>query len=173
MRHLNRSDCENGAVMQRRTILLVVGMLALLVAGGASAIALRTIYVRPGHCRTVKGVRVCARKVRPRTVIRTVPSTVTRTVTRTVTVAPSPIGKTFSGNGSKTLAPLTLAHGVNVRWTAKPDSYGWNMFSVSGSSSDDWVSFDNGNKTTSGTSYIPPGTFTFDVTASAAWTLSF
>jgi hypothetical protein len=36
-----------------------------------------------------------------------------------------------------------------------------------------YVSFDNGNSTTSGTSYIPAGTYTFGVIASAAWTLSF
>jgi hypothetical protein len=134
------------------------------VAGGASALALRTIYVPSGKCRTVKGVRVCARM-----------GTVTRTVIRTVTVAPAAIGKTFTGNGDKTLAPLTLSRGVNVTWTASPDSYGYNLFSVSGSSSSpsNWTSFDSGNSTRSGTSYVPAGTWTFDVIASGAWTLKF
>jgi hypothetical protein len=146
--------------MKRRRVLLAVVVVGLLAAGGASAIALRTITLRPGQCRTVKGVRVCASK--PRVVVRT------------VTVAPSPIGKTFSGNGTKTLEPITLTHGVTAHWTAKPDAYGYNLFSVSSSPSDKtYVSFDNGSNSTSGSSYIPPGTYTLEVIASGAWTLSF
>lgn len=142
----------------KRAALIAVVLVGLIAAGGASAYALRTIWLRPGHCRKVHGTKVCARKVRP----------------KTVTVAPSPIGQTFSGNGDKTLAPITLAHGVTVHWTSQPDSFGYNLFSVSSSPSDTrYVSFDNGNSSTSGTSYIPAGTYTFDVTASAAWTLSF
>jgi hypothetical protein len=94
--------------------------------------------------------------------------------TFTVTVAPSPTGQTFSGNGDVTLAPMTLAHGVNVHWTSQPDSFGNNFFDVSSEPNDtDYVHFDNGNSTTSGTSYVPPGTYTFDVSADGAWTLSF
>lgn len=142
----------------RRIALIAAVLLALLAAGGASAYALKTIWLRPGRCTKVHGTKICARKVRP----------------KTVTVAPSTIGQTFSGNGDKTLAPMTLPHGVTVRWTSQPDSFGYNLFSVSSSPSDTtYVSFDNGNSTTSGTSYIPAGTYTFDVTASAAWTLSF
>ena len=63
---------------------------------------------------------------------------------------------------------------MNVTWTAQPDSYGDNYFSVSSDVSDThYVSFDNGNNTTSGTSYVPAGTYTFDVFASGAWTLKF
>jgi hypothetical protein len=142
----------------KRTALLAVVLLTLLAAGGASAYALGTIWLRPGRCTKVHGTKVCARNVKP----------------RTVTVAPSPIGQTFSGNGEKTLAPLTLARGVTVHWTSQPDTYGYNTFSVSSSSSDKtYVSFNNGNSSTSGTSFIPPGTYTFQVIASAAWTLSF
>lgn len=142
----------------RRATLIAAALLALLVAGGASAYALHTVYLRPGHCTKVHGTKVCARTVKP----------------KTVTVAPSPTGQTFSGNGDKTLAPVTLTHGVTVHWTSQPDAYGFNAFSVSSQVSDThYVSFDNGNSSTSGTSYIPPGTYTFDVTASAAWTLSF
>lgn len=143
--------------MRRATLVLVVTM-ALLAAGGASAYALRTIFLSPGHCTKVHGTKVCARNVKP----------------RTVTVAPSPVGQTFSGNGSKTLTPVTLSHGVTVHWTSQPDSYGNNLFSVSSSTSDThYISFDNGNSSTSGTSYIPAGTYTLDVTASGAWTISF
>jgi hypothetical protein len=92
----------------------------------------------------------------------------------TVTVAPSPVGQTFSGNGDRTLAPVTLAHGVTVHWTSQPDSDGFNEFEVSSSAGDTtFVEFDNGNSTTSGTSYIPPATYTLDISASAAWTISF
>lgn len=146
----------------RRGLLIVVAVLALVAAGGASAYALRTIWLKPGHCTKLHGTKVCARKVAPRT------STVT------VTVAPSPVGKTFSGNGNQTLAPVTLSHGVEVNWTAQPDSDGFNEFSVtSGENDTNFVQFDNGDGTTSGTSFIPAGTYTFDVSASAAWTLSF
>ena len=142
----------------KRIALLTAVLLALLAAGGASAYALRTIWLRPGHCKKVHGTKVCARKVRP----------------KTVTVAPSPIGKTFSGNGSSTLNPLTLKHGVTVHWASQPDAYGDNLFSVSSSASDkSYASFDNGNSATSGTSYIPPGTYTFTVSATGAWTISF
>jgi hypothetical protein len=143
----------------RRGALLAVVLLALVGVGGASAYALsHTIWLRPGHCRKVHGTKVCARKVKP----------------KAITVAPSPIGQTFSGNGEKTLNPLTLKHGVTVHWTSQPGSYGSNVFGVSSSSSDkNFVSFDNGNSSTSGTSYIPAGTYTFEVLATGAWTLSF
>jgi hypothetical protein len=142
----------------RRATIILAAVAALLVAGAASAYALKTIMLSPGHCTKVHGTRVCAKKVHP----------------RTVTVAPSPIGKTFSGNGSSTLAPLTLTHGVTVHWTSQPDTYGYNTFSVTSSPADaNFVDFDNGDGSTSGTSYIPPGTYTLEVIASAAWTLSF
>jgi hypothetical protein len=145
----------------RKVVVLAVVML-LLGAGGASAYALHTIFIRPGHCTKVHATKVCARKVAP------------KTVSETVTVGPSPIGETFSGNGDKTLPPLTLSHGVTVNWTSKPDSDGFNQFSVSSSPDDaNFVEFDNGNGSASGSSYIPAGTYTFDITAGAAWTLSF
>ena len=144
----------------KRVVVATALLLALLAAGGASAYALKTIWLRPGRCTKVHGTKVCARTVAPKTV--------------TVTVAPSPIGQTFSGNGDKTLAPMTLSHGVTAHWTSQPDSTGFNLFSVSSSPSDStYISFDNGDSTTSGSTYIPPGTYTFNVTASAAWTLSF
>ena len=144
----------------RRTILLAVLAVALTAAGGASAYALRTVFLKPGHCTKVHGTKVCARDVKPKLV--------------TVTVAPSPVGQTFSGNGDQTLAPVTLAHGVTVHWTAQPDSDGFNEFEVTSSAGDTtFVQFDNGNGATSGASFIPPGTYTLDVSASAAWTISF
>ena len=146
--------------MNRRIALIAALLVALLAAGAASAYALRTITLAPGHCTTVRKVKVCAKNVQTKTV--------------TVTVVPSPIGKTFSGNGEQTLAPLTLAKGDEVHWTSQPDSYGDNLFSVSSSPSDtNFVTFDNGNSSTSGSTYIPPGTYTFSVIATGAWTMSF
>ncbi|HEU5215688.1 MAG TPA: hypothetical protein VFU30_09125 [Gaiellaceae bacterium] len=146
----------------RRIAILVAVVLSLAVAGGASAYALRTIFLKPGHCTKVHGTKVCARQVKPRTIVAT------------VTVAPSPVGQTFSGNGDETLAPVTLTHGVTVSWTAQPDSDGINQFEVSsGPNDENFIEFDNGDSSTSGTSFVPPGTYTFDVSASAAWTLSF
>jgi hypothetical protein len=148
---------------------LVLAALVLAGAGVASAYALRTIFLTPGHCKKVHGTKVCARRVRP------VTSTRTQTSTVTTTVAPSPIGQNLSGNGDSTLAPMTIpANGVVVHWTAQPDQYGYNVFSVSSSPDDaNFIEFDNGSGATSGTSFIPAGTYTFEVSASAAWTLSF
>jgi hypothetical protein len=144
----------------RRGLFIVVAVVALAAAGGASAYALHTIFLKPGHCTKIHGTKVCARTIKPRTF--------------TITVAPSPIGQTFTGNGDKTLAPMTLPHGVTVQWTSQPDSDGFNLFDVESQPDDThFVSFDNGDGTASGSSYIPPGTYTFDITAGAAWTLSF
>jgi hypothetical protein len=145
----------------RKTVLLAV-VLLLLGGGAASAYAVRTIFIRPGHCTKVHGTKVCARKV------------AAHTVTTTVTVGPSPIGETFSGNGDKTLPPLTLSHGVTATWTSKADSDGFNQFEVSSSPDDaNFAEFDNGDSSSSGSSFIPAGTYTFQITAGAAWTLSF
>jgi len=147
----------------RRHVLVAVVLLVLLAAGGAaSAIALRTITLRPGQCqRVTRRTRICAAKA--------------RTVTRTVTVAPSSIGQSFSGNGSQTLPPLKIPRAVYVHWTAQQDAYGYSLFHVSGDCSNpfNYVFFDNGNNATSGSSYVPAGTCTFQVMASGAWTLSF
>ena len=139
--------------------------IAILAAGGASAYGLSTIWLKPGHCTKVRHThtKVCARAVKP------------RTVTHTVTEAPSSTGQSFSGNGDSTLAPMTIpAGGVDVHWTAQPDDLGDNSFFVSSSPDDaNSVEFDNGSGATSGSSFIPAGTYTFEVTASATWTLSF
>ena len=138
---------------------LVAVVLLLVGAGGASAYALKTVFIQPGHCTKVHGTKVCARSVPP----------------KTVTVGPpSPIGQTFSGNGDTTLAPLTLPHGVTVTWTSQADGQGLNQFAVSSSPDDArFVEFDNGSGASSGSSYIPAGTYTFEIAAGAAWTLSF
>jgi hypothetical protein len=158
LRHLNL-----GGGGRRRRVFVAVVVLVLLAAGGAaSAIALRTITLRPGRCvRVTHRTRICAARA--------------RTVTHTVTVAPSSIGKPFSGNGSQTLAPLKIPSPVYVHWTAKLDEYGYNFFSVSGDCSNpyNYVFFDNGNHATSGSSYVPAGTCKFQVAASGPWTLSF
>jgi len=145
------------ADMRRATLVAVV--LLLLAVGSASAYAVRTVFIKPGHCTKVHGTKVCARSVPP----------------KTLTVGPpSPIGQKFTGNGDKTLAPLTISHGVTVTWTSQPDSEGFNQFAVSSSPDDArFVEFDNGDSSSSGSSYIPPGTYTFEITAGAAWTLSF
>jgi hypothetical protein len=142
--------------------LLAAIFVALLCAGGASAYALRTIMLSPGHCKRIGHTKICARAAK------------TRTTTVTTTVAVSGIGKTFSGNGDSTLAPLTLTTGDEVHWTAQPDSDGNNFFDVSSSPDDvNFVEFDNGDGATSGSSFIPAGTYTFSVGASATWSISF
>jgi plastocyanin len=114
----------------------------------------------PGHCKRIGHTKVCARAAKTKTV--------------TTTVAVSGIGKTFTGNGDSTLAPLTLTAGDEVHWTAQPDSDGNNFFVVTSSSDDaNFVEFDNGDGATSGSTFIPAGTYTFEVDANATWTLSF
>jgi hypothetical protein len=171
-----------GGKKRRFLVLLALG-LALTFVGAASAYALGTIWLKPGECTTVHGQKVCARKVKPKTVVRnqtttvttthTVTATQTVTTTQTVTVYPSATGQTFSGNGDSTLAPLTLSQGDEVNWTSQGDAYG-NTFLVSSSPSDsNYVQFDNGNSSTSGSTYIPPGSYTLSVIATGAWTIAF
>jgi hypothetical protein len=138
---------------------LLVATVALLVfAGAAAAYGVSTIYLKPGACTKVAKTKVCARKVTP----------------VTVTVLSPPIARTIKGNGAETLAPITLTHGVEVRWTSQPDSMGFNIFSVYSSPNDTSpVNFDNGDNGTSGESYIGPGTYTLSVTASGTWSMSF
>ena len=66
------------------------------------------------------------------------------------------------------------ANEVVVHWTAPPDQDGDNSFFVSSSPDDaNFVEFDDGSGATSGSSFIPAGTYMFEVTASATWALSF
>jgi hypothetical protein len=97
----------------------------------------------------VHGTKVCARRVKP----------VTRTINATVTVAPSSTGQKFSGNGNSTLTPLTIpADGVVVPWTAQPDQFGDNSFSVLSSPNDvNFLEFDNGATGRAGRSSFPAG----------------
>jgi len=143
-----------------RKVLIAAVLVALVGAGGASAYALRTIMLAPGHCKRIGHTKICAKAAKTKTV--------------TTAVAVSGIGKTFSGNGDSTLAPLTLATGDEVHWTAQPDSGGDNSFVVSSDPNDArFVEFDNGTGATSGSTFIPAGTYTFEVDASATWSLSF
>ena len=143
-----------------RKALLAAIFVALVCAGAASAYALRTIMLSPGHCTHVGHTKVCAKRAKVKTV--------------TTTVAAAVIGKTFTGNGDSTLAPLTLKSGDQVHWTAQPDSDGDNFFDVISAQSDtNFVEFDNGDGATSGSTFIPAGTYTFTVDASATWSISF
>jgi hypothetical protein len=142
----------------KRRVVLGAAIAVLVFAGAAAAYGVSTIYLRPGACTTVGKTKVCARKVAPVTVTDSSPT----------------IGKTFKGNGAETLPPITLAHGDEVHWLSKPDSMGFNVFSVYSSPGDTAsVSFDNGDSGTSGESYIGPGTYTLSVTASGSWSISF
>jgi hypothetical protein len=159
----------------KRKALLVAAIAALVFAGAASAYAVaKTVTLAPGHCKTIHHTKVCAGKAKSKTVTRNV----TSTVTKTVTVSPSPIGKTVSGGGDETLAPITIpANGDTVTWTSQPFNDGvgdtYNVFGVSCGDQD----FDNGGSldgTTSGSSFLPGGTYTCQVNADdGGWTISF
>ena len=160
MRHLGRH-------------LLTAAALTLLLAGGAAAavLATRTITLKPGHCRSVsRHLRICAASAGKHAA-----TTVTdvRTTTETVTVAPSPVGKTFSGAGSSTLASFTLSHEATLSWTeSQPDS-GGDCFEVDDQNGNDLS--DNSLDCTvgSGSTTLQPGTYTLSVIADAPWTISF
>lgn len=153
--------------------LLTGSALALLLAGGATAavLATRTITLKPGHCRLVsKHLRVCASRASSpgdKTV------TSVKTTTDTVTVAPSPVGQTFSGAGNSTLATFTLSHEATLSWTeSQPDS-GGDCFEVDDQDGNDLS--DNSLDCTvgSGSTTLQPGTYTLSVIADAPWTISF
>lgn len=165
-----------------RLALIAAGLVALLAAGGASAYALaHTIMLAPGHCKKVHGQKVCARNAKAKTVVEnhTATATVSKTVTQTVTVtaSPSPIGKTFKGAGDATLPPLTIpGAGDTVTWTSTSYLEGgqtYNSFAVYCGTHD----FDNGggmDGTTSGSTFLPAGRYTCNVTADDnGWTISF
>jgi hypothetical protein len=135
--------------------LVIVLMAALVFVGAASAYAVRTIYLKPGHCTTVAKTRVCAREVKP--------------TVKTITVSPSPLGKTFSGSGQQTLAPFTLAKGAMLHWTITNDRYGLGLSIYDTANG---VVISSGNAT-SGQSYLKPGTYTLDINAQGDWTISF
>lgn len=164
-----------------RVALVAAAVAALVAAGGASAYAIsHTIMLSPGHCKKVHGQKVCARNAKAKTVVQnhTATATVAKTATQTVTVtaAPSPIGKTFNGAGDKTLPPLTIpGAGDTVTWTSQPYTEGqtYNSFQVFCGT----YSFSNGggtNGTTSGSTFLPAGRYTCNVTADdESWTISF
>jgi hypothetical protein len=136
---------------RRMAALGVVGV-ALAGAGAASAYGVRTVTLRPGRCVTVTKTRVCAARARP---------------PATVTVAPSPIGQTFTGSGEAVLAPFTLAHGAMLHWsfTNDPDGLGFAVYYEEGG-------ITNGNAS-SGQSYLAPDTYTLTIDSEADWTISF
>ena len=137
----------------KRTILIAVTVLALAAAGSASAYALHTITLNPGHCAKVHGTRVCARKAKP----------------KTVTVYPAAAGTTVSGSGTLTMAPFTLAKGTNIHWSYTPDpEFDGGLTLYCGESI-----VSSGTGQTSGTSYLPAGNYTCNVVASAGWSVTF
>jgi len=160
--------------------LATAAALALLLAGGATAavLAVHRITLKPGHCRTVsRSLRVCAAAAGRRSGTKTVTSvrTTTETITSTVTVGPSPIGKTFDGPGTETLATFTLTHEDTLNWTeSMPDlaTNGGDCIEIDDQDGNDLA--DNSADCTvgSGSTILQPGTYTLSVVADAPWTIS-
>lgn len=155
----------------KKRIGIIAAAVALGIVGAASAHALagqHQINLESGHCKVIRQTKGKVHRLGKR--LFRVKGAVIKV--KICAVAPSPMGKTFSGNGTETLAPITVPKGgVEVSWTSQPDSYGLNSFSVNDSGFK--INFDNGNGATSGKSFVPAGTYTITITATGSWTLSF
>src|SRR3954465_7741522 len=101
----------------RKRVLLGAALLALLVAGSASAyVVARTIWLKPGHCRAIHGRKVGARKAQPRTG-GCARRPKRRTVARTTTGALSSTGQPSAGSANSPPPPMAIPpNGVVVHW---------------------------------------------------------
>lgn len=83
--------------LRRRTIAIAVAVVALGVAGAATAAVLtRTVTLKSGKCVTIKTTRVCAASSRPVTVRVAGPASTTVTNLVTVTAPPPPPAVAFA-----------------------------------------------------------------------------
>lgn len=175
----------------RRYLLMLAASIALVCAGvAAAAIVTRTITLPSGACVTLSKTRVCAARARVKTVqgpITTiVPPAVTITLsppTVTVTVStPSPTPTTpsgsgsrvildFSGNGDLTEAPFTTAVGETLSWTWQNTNGDFPTgMSINDASQLDFL-VDADGSTTSGSTYLSPGTHTLEIVTVGNWTI--
>jgi hypothetical protein len=110
----------------------------------------------------------------PDTVTQAVTETITRTetVTRTVQAAqkrpppPPPASRPqrFSGNGGKTMPPITLSKDSTLIWTA--DGGIFQIF-------EDELGVPVNSQASRGDTFVPAGTYTFQINAVGNWTIQF
>lgn len=148
---------------------LVVGLILGAAAGGSSSDKTKTttVTVAAGG----KASPPAAKTVTVTTPAKTDTKTVTRTVTKTVKAASSGSagggtsggsGKTFTGNGGKTIAPFTTDGGT-LKWTNDGDIF--QVFDIDNA-------FTINSQSHSGETYMEAGTYTLDVNALGNWTIT-
>lgn len=134
------------------------GLLGFVIGAGAAGSA--------GEKATTetKTQTVAARAVTTTRTVRPKTRTVTKTVTRTASVASSPSGggRSFSGNGGKTLPKFTVSQYSTLKWTNDGD-----IFMVS----DDNFDVSVNSQGHSGETSVPPGSYRLDVNAMGNWTI--
>jgi hypothetical protein len=178
-----------------RKALIAVVLVALAVAGAASALAItRHVTLKAGECMTVKATRVCAAKSKTRTIVdrytvtspgqtvttpgRTVTTpgqTVTMTVTTPAATPPpptAPVTLDFSGNGSGNIAPFALPVGETFAYTVTADTFGqYGNFITDCGYVNGWIGT-NALGVPSGSTYIPAGTYSScSIIAEDSWTI--
>lgn len=108
------------------------------------------------------------------TVTETVEETETVTVTETVKAKPKPKpastgdgGRTFTGNGTKTIPPVRVRTGGNLRWKCPGNEYGFSIYDRD---------FELGvtSDANSGNTYVAPGTYQgVEISGFCDWTVTF
>lgn len=111
----------------------------------------------------------------PDTVTETVTQTTVETVTNTKTVRaarpkppppppPAASARRFSGNGGKTLPPMTLADDSTLVWTATGG-----IFQIF----EDNLGVPVNSQASHGETFVPAGRYTFQINAIGDWTIEF
>jgi hypothetical protein len=173
-----------------KRVLIAVAVLALACAGFATAaVATKTIRLHGGQSVKVGNAKVMCLaktiKLPGKTYTITDTQTVTaptKTVTVTVTTGGStpppptttttnstPVVKDFAGNGDQYLDPFTTTVGEHLYWTWQNTNgdYPTGMFI----SDTDSIPVNGDGNTTSGSTYLAPGTHSLHVITVGNWTI--
>ena len=95
--------------------------------------------------------------------------TETQTVTETVKAQPKPpsSGRTFTGNGTKTIPPVVVRSGGNLRWRCPGNEYGFSM-------NDEDFEFSVTSEANSGNTFLSPRTYRgVEISGFCDWTVTF
>ena len=142
----------------------VVGLIVGVAAGGSDTAKTKTETV------TLAAAGEDAKTVTVTTPGKTRTVTNVRTKVKTVQAAAAPApsspaaSKRFSGNGGKTLPPITIDEPSTLKWTN--DGGIFQLF-------DGGFNVSVNSQGRSGETYIDPGTYKFDVNAMGNWTIEF
>jgi hypothetical protein len=144
----------------------VVGLIVGVAAGGGESAKTKTeteTVTQASAGGDAKTVTVTT-PGKTRTVTRTKVKTVKSAAEATPAADSSSASKRFSGNGGKTLPPITIDEPSTLKWTN--DGGIFQLF-------DDGFNVSVNSQGHSGETYIDPGTYKFDVNAMGNWTIEF